>query len=304
MPTTYKDQFYTIDPGVPPAGGTAVTFQRSSFVDNDDDGLIRPNTGDTFEGNLITSVWQGDTLTIQVPGVGNITYTGVTYYIQGQPAVFTPTDGQVLQDGTFVSSTFVTNSTQTPVGNFGPTCFTPSTWIETATGPRLIETLAVGDWVTTLDDGSQQIRAIARQTAKAIGVFAPVRFEAGAIGNDTPLVISQQHRVLISDWRAEFFFGLEEVLVAAKHLVNGTSIRLTEGGMVEYIHLVFDSHHIIFAQGVPSESYYPAHAAGKGDAALRAEMKTLYPDLTEQPDVTWPMVRPVIRQNEAQMLAA
>ena len=304
MPTNYKDQFYTIDPGVPPAVGTAVTFQRSSFVDNDDDGLIRPNTGDMFEGNLITSVWQGDTLTIQVPGVGNITYTGSTFYVQGQPAVFTPTDGQVLQDGTFVSSTFVTTSTQTPVGSFGPTCFTPGTWIETESGPCLIDTLKVGDLVTTLDDGNQPIRLIARQAAKAIGNFAPVRFEADSIGNDAPFMVSQQHRILISDWRAELFFGLEEVLVAAKHLVNGKSIRLMEGGEVEYIHLLFDCHHIIFAQGVPSESCYPAHAAGQADAALLAEMKVLYPKLGGQTGASSPMVRPVIKQIEAQMLAA
>ncbi|MGJ8617105.1 MAG: Hint domain-containing protein [Sulfitobacter sp.] len=304
MPTAYEDQFYTIDPGNAPPVGTAVTFQRVEFIDNNDNGLIQPNTGDTYDGVQVTSVWQNDTVTINVPGVGNVTYTGVTFYLASGPAVFTPTDGQVLQDGTFVSSTFVNTSTQTPVGAFGPTCFTPGTMIDTPDGPKPIEDLKVGDMVTTLDHGAQPIRLITRDRFWAIGDFAPIRFDAGAIGNDAPLVVSPQHRMLITGWQAELYFGQNEVLVAAKHLVNGSSITHVTGGTVEYIHLMFDQHQIVFGGGVPSESYFPEYAMTGSDSAVMSELLMLFPKLKAHAETGWQLARPEVRRAEALLLAA
>jgi hypothetical protein len=304
MPTAYEDQFYSIDPGSPPAAGTPVVFQRVEFIDSDDNGLIQPSTGDTFNGVEVTRVWQGDTLTVNVPGVGDVTYTGVTFYLASGDPVFTPTDGQVLQDGTFVSSTFVTSSTQTPVGDFGPTCFTPGTLIETPDGMQLIEDLCVGDLVTTMDDGAQPIRLIARDRFRAVGDFAPIRFAIGAIGNDAPLLVSPQHRMLITGWQAELYFGQAEVLVAAKHLVNDHSITRVLGNVVEYIHLMFDSHQIIFGAGVPSESYFPEHAITAQDEDVLDEIFMLFPQFEANAGAGWQMARPVISRNEAQVLAA
>ena len=305
MPTAYEDQFYTIDPGAPPPAGTPVTFARVEFIDEDDNGLILNNSGDTWNGIAVTQVWQDDTLTINVPGVGNVTYTGVTFYFAGGvPAVFTPTDGQVLQDGTFVSSTFVVASTQTPVVDFGPTCFTPGTLIETATGDQAIETLQVGDFVQTLDDGVQPIRLIVRGRFRASGDLAPIRFAKGAIGNAAPLLVSPQHRMLIRGWQAELFFAQDEVLVAAKHLVNGDTITRQTGGMIEYIHLLFDKHQIIFGGGVPSESYYPQHALDAQDKGTMDEVLTLFPQLAAQVTQGCETARPVLRRTEAMLLAA
>jgi hypothetical protein len=304
MPTAYEDQFYTIDPGNPPPVGTSVTFQRVEFIDTDDNGLIQPNSGDTYNGIQITSVWRNDTLTINVPGVGNVTYTGVTFYLASGPAVFTPNDGQVLQDGTFVSSTFVNTSTQTPVGAFGPTCFTPGTPIDTPDGPRAIEDLRVGDLVTTLDHGAQPIRLITRDQFCAIDKFAPIRFAVGAIGNDAPLLVSPQHRMLITGWQAELYFGQDEVLVAAKHLVNGHSVTQVLGGTVEYIHLMFDQHQIVSGGGVPSESYFPEHAMNGQDADVMDEILMLFPEFRVNADIGWQLARSEVRKVEALLLAA
>lgn len=304
MPVTYKDQFFTVDPGSPPAFGTALTFQRLEYTDEDDDGNIETGTGDTFNGVIITQVWQDDTLTINVPGVGNVTYTGVTFYLASGSPVFTPTDGQVLQNGTFVSSTFVTTATQTPVVNFGPTCFTPGTWVETPTGRCLIEELQLGDLVNTMDDGPQPIKMIVDDTFRAVGDFAPIRFAKGAIGNDAPLVVSPQHRMLITGWQAELYFGQDEILVAAKHLVNDDTIRQVSGGRVQYIHLLFDAHQIIFAQGVPSESYFPGHALTASDDATRSEVQMLFPELVNYEAEVWQAVRPVLKRFESVLMAA
>lgn len=303
MPTTYKDQFYTIDPGNPPGVGTPVTVTRHTVVDNDDNGLIEPNTGDTWDGVQITSVWQGDELVIDLPGGGQITYVGVTYYLASGPAVFTPTDGQVLQDGTFADNDFVTNSTNHPVGTFGPTCFTPGTMIQTPEGLRAIETLAVGDLVETLDDGPQPVRHILRETVCGLHDHAPIRFAPGALDNDAVLMVSPQHRMLIRGWQAELLFGEDEVLVPAKHLLNGDTIVRAPQHTIDYIHLVFDAHQIIFAQGIPSESFFPGHVVAQSQGLVRAELADLVLDAQSAATPLHP-VRPVLRAPEAAVWAA
>lgn len=303
MPTNHSDQFYVMDPGNPPSSGTPLTVQNFNFVDNNDDGFIGTGVGDTFNGNPVTSVWVGDRVLVRYPDNSLDWITGVTFYVQGQPAVFTPTDGTILQDAVFVRSTFVTQSTQVQVGNLGPICFTPGTPIKTDRGLKPIETLRPGDRVRTRDNGFQTLRWIGIQEAKAEGDFAPVVFQPGVLGNPEALSVSQQHRVLVTGWRAQLFAGEDEVLVAAKHLVNRRDVVLRPGGRVTYVHILFDRHEIVRAGGVWSESYFPAHAAERGDAGLRAELSALYPEL--QATVScMTAARRVAKRHEAACLVA
>lgn len=304
MPITYTDQFYTIDPANPPSAGTSLVPQLTTFVDNNEDGQIGTGVGDTFGGTAITAVWVNDSITVNIVGVGDVTITGVTFYLATGPAVFTPTDGSVLQNATFVSSTFVNTSTQTPVGDLGPTCFTPGALIDTPDGQRLIETLKAGDMVNTFDHGPQPLLWIGRQKARAAGVFAPVHFDVGTIGNTTPIAVSQQHRMMISGWKAELYYGLPEVFVAAKHLVDGDAIQIRAGGIVEYIHILFAQHEVVWADGVPSESYYPGHALTNDDQAARHEIETLFPNTPSVTANKWRTARPVLRRPEALLLVA
>jgi len=280
----YKDQFFTIDPGNPPLGGTLLSVQRGEFNDNNNNGQINSGTaaGDTFNGIAITAVWRNDSITIDVPGVGIVTYTGVTLYLAGgNPAVFTPNDGQALQDGTFITSTFVFTSTNMPVGTFGPTCFTAGAQIEMAQGTRSNEDICEGDLVMTMDNGPQPVRLVLRQEVRAHEKFAPILFEAGSIGNDRPFMVSPEHRMLISDWRAQLLSGCDDLLIAAKSLFNGDTVRIVEGGVVEYIHLVFDEHQIIFADGCPSENCLPDSGLAQQEDAQRAELLALFPNLSD-----------------------
>jgi Hint domain len=48
-------------------------------------------------------------------------------------------------------------------------------------------------------------------------------------------------------------FGDAEVLVAAKDLVNGRSVRRCADGPVDYVQLVLDAMQVIYVQGVPTE---------------------------------------------------
>lgn len=159
-------------------------------------------------------------------------------------------------------------------------CFVAGTRLLTARGQRRIDRLQTGDRVMTADHGLQPIRWIGARSVPAQGRFAPIAFEAGAIGNTRALRVSPEHRMLLRGWQAEVCFGEPEVLIAAKHLVNDRTIRPAPGGMVTYLHIVFDRHEIVFAEGAASESLHLGDMALSGlTAAARAEILALFPQL-------------------------
>jgi len=142
-------------------------------------------------------------------------------------------------------------------GRSGIPCFTAGTRIATDNGDRQIEELCVGDRVFTRDHGMRPVRWIGSRKVEAKDQFAPVQIKPGVFnGMLSPLTVSQRHRVLFSGYRSQLLFGVSEVLVAAKDLVDGVAVDFRSGGDVTYIHLMFDSHEIIYANGVPTESFH------------------------------------------------
>lgn len=304
MPTNYSDQFFVMDPGNPPSSGTFLAVQNFGFVDRNDDGLISVGVGDQVNGRTVTAVYVGDQIRVTMNGVTQW-ITGVTFYVSGGPAIFTPTDGTILSNATFRSSTWVPNSTQIAVGTLGPPCFTPGTMILTPAGEVPVEDLAPGDLVMTRDDGAQPLRWTGRRRVDATGDFAPVRFAAGTIGNSSPLLVSPQHRILITGWQAELACGIAEVFVAAKHLVDGHQITRAAQDSIDYIHLMFDRHQIVTSNGAPTESFFPGDVILEGDRAIRAELNALFPALEAMcPPEEWRTARPVARGAELRCLAA
>ncbi|MBU9699204.1 Hint domain-containing protein, partial [Rhodobacteraceae bacterium HSP-20] len=172
---------------------------------------------------------------------------------------------------------------QFSIENTGIICFVRGTRVTTADGERGIEELVAGDLVKTRDHGYQPIRWIGSTVVPATGRLAPIVFEVGAIGNARRLKVSPQHRMLLGGWQAELLFDEPEVLVAAKMMVNDTTIRPEEGGEVEYFHMLFDAHEIVYAEGAASESFHPGHQ-GWGALAeeAREEILTLFPMLEGQ----------------------
>lgn len=167
-------------------------------------------------------------------------------------------------------------------------CFTAGTAILTPEGNRPVEDLRPGDLVVTRDNGVQPLRWVGQRRVRASGEFAPIQFEIGALSNAKPLLVSPNHRMLITGPSAQYLFSEREVLVAAKFLVNDTDIRRAPGGWVTYVHLLFDAHEIVWAEGCGSESLLPSCAiqgAERMDAASLREVELLYPELkmTEQP---------------------
>ncbi|SDX37328.1 Hint domain-containing protein [Litoreibacter albidus] len=130
-------------------------------------------------------------------------------------------------------------------------CFCSETAILTPSGPRAVDDIGAGDLVQTADNGVQPVLWVGRRTLTAAQLaanrkYAPVLIATGALGNTAPLVVSQQHRLLLGNR-----------FVKAKHLVDAPRIpaRLALGKRrMSYIHLLLEDHQVLFANGAGAES--------------------------------------------------
>ncbi|NAZ36413.1 Hint domain-containing protein [Rubellimicrobium sp. CFH 75288] len=133
--------------------------------------------------------------------------------------------------------------------------FARGTRIALASGAQVpVEDLRPGDRVLTRDDGPQPLRWIGCRTVRATGAFAPVVIRAGALHNAGDLVLAPDHRIFVWQREDRLGAGRAEVLVRVRHLVNGDSVQIREGGFVDYFQLLFDDHQIVFAEGIAAES--------------------------------------------------
>jgi hypothetical protein len=71
-----------------------------------------------------------------------------------------------------------------------------------------------------------------------------------------------------------------EVLIPAKALVDMRGVRRMQGcRQVTYVHLVFDRHEIVRAEGSWTESFFPgAYALSACDRATREEIFRIFPE--------------------------
>ncbi|MEO1025128.1 MAG: Hint domain-containing protein [Pseudomonadota bacterium] len=179
-------------------------------------------------------------------------------------------------------------------------CFCEGTEIETPNGSVPVEALVVGDLVTTLDSGPQPIVRVASRAVSVAEQLSdpslrPVLFHAGAFGNERDLLVSQQHRVLVSGWSAEINFGCDQVLVPAKALVNDETIKIAPPDAARrYFHLLFADHQLVRSNGILTESLFPG-ADGAFPDGVREYHKLFGAEAT---------ARPVIRTRDARVLAA
>lgn len=243
----------------------------------------------TVDGSENNDSGVGDTLDLN--SLGDLFIPGsITYYTPDQ------------ENGTFT----LTNGTVVNFANIETIiCFARGTRIETPNGPRHIEDLQEGDLVLTLDNGPRPIRWIGSREVPATGRFAPIEFAAGAVDNNETLTVSPQHRMLLGGWRAEILFGASEILAPAKYLINDRTIRRREGGTVEYFHILFDTHEVVFAEGAPSESLYPSDLSLSALAeSSREEIFEIFPELRAMPYADVSTARRCLKEHEAQLLIA
>lgn len=184
-------------------------------------------------------------------------------------------------------------------------CFVAGTMIATVDGDRPVETLTEGDLILTHDNGLQPLRWIGRRTIAALDNMAPIHIAKGAFGNHDALSVSPQHRILVTASFAELWFGEPEVLVAAKDLVNGRDVTIQEGGEVEYVHLLFDRHEVIYSAGLATESFLPGpQTALSFDRAIIDEITTIFPEIDASTGEGYsPAARRILKGYEARILS-
>ena len=183
--------------------------------------------------------------------------------------------------GGLVFSGATGNASSFTVENTGVVCFASGTRILTTEGERLIETLRVGDRIITRDNGVQTLRWIGKRDLSQTDLarnpkLHPIHLSPKLTGGDLPLIVSPQHGVV-------FNVDGEETLVRAIHLarLQGGAARVMHGcRKVSYFHIMFEDHQIVFANGAPSESFFPGHfALAALESDVRSEIYELFPDL-------------------------
>ena len=191
-------------------------------------------------------------------------------------------------------------------------CFTPGTRLRTETGDVAIEDLGPGDRLLTRDSGPQEVLWTGHRRMSGARLFAmpdqrPIRLRRGALGLDRPdadLIVSPEHRVLVTGRAARDLWGEPEVLVRAADLVGDRTITVDHSlRETWYIHLMLERHEIIWANGLEVETFHPGFMGlDHIDDLQRGLLFDLRPELAANPDLYGAPVRRMVTRAEAAIL--
>ncbi len=242
---------------------------------NDDDGVLHYTFGTSENGTTIflhaqDAVGLYNVVTGETYGLYN--WSGAPYTVStasgdpfaGQTATLLDNTGQVTgltslerqDDGTYTVA-------QPPVPGSSYICFTKGTQILTVNGEQPVESLSVGDTVVTKDLGARKILWIGQATFNGSEALPenlrPITIKAHAFGPNVPsrdTDLSPNHAVLQDHWKAALHFGQREVLTVAKSLVVSDVAVWRNVASVTYFHILLESHSLIQANGMWSESLF------------------------------------------------
>lgn len=194
----------------------------------------------------------------------------------------------------------------------GVICFAAGTRIGAPGGARPVEALRPGDRVFTHDDGAREViwtgqcRLSARHLRQRPDL-RPVRLRAGALCAGCPdrdLLVSPDHRILLRGAAARRLYNVPEVLVRAGDLLDDRRITIdrTLGG-ITYVHLMLARHQIVWANGLATDSFHPAHTSPAGLASdQRAALLQAFPALAHSMERYGEAARRCLDTAEAELL--
>ena len=222
-----------------------------------------------------------------------------------------PADTDLWVVRTQMEAAEVHRVTERPTGMI---CFTPGTRIRTDVGDIAIEDIREGDRIQTKDNGCQDVLWRGQKRLSGARLYAmpelrPIRLRRGALGVDRPdedLIVSPAHRMLVKGAKARALFNTDEVLVAARDLIDDARVvrdhNLTE---VTYVHLMLPRHEVVFANGLETESFHPAGAAFESLAdEQRDRLSALMPGLETDPMGYGDYARRSLSRAEAALLTS
>lgn len=303
-----------------PHTGTFTVGVAGKVTIDDSDGIDDSTFGDfTHTGgadvpdqdvsaSTVAGINAGDTIDLRYKYTitGSDGSSGTIYFVATNSAAnYGPlfvSDAPLSPGVTYTFGTFNTDGAA-PYSSLVP-CFTNGTRIITETGEKRIETLKEGDRILTRDNGYQTLQWIGRCTVPAVGKAAPIRIAKDVLGNSSELLVSPNHRMLIVAAVADLYFGERELLISAKHLLKNEGITKRSGGMITYVHLLFDRHQIVVANGAFSESFFPGPAGLNSlENDTRHEVLELFPELkSKAPAAFQQTARLCLNKREAAVL--
>ncbi|SFJ50763.1 Hint domain-containing protein [Jannaschia pohangensis] len=209
--------------------------------------LTHPDTGATVQVGVVRvsiddgSFGNGATLAEVFIFDGPIDPT-VTYSVTA--INYSPGNGP---SNTYAYSTFSDGAVQSG----GVVCFVAGTLIRTARGEVPVQSIRPGDRVQTVDHGLHEVLWCGNRRFDHLQLvrtprLRPVRIAEGMVGNDRPLLVSPQHRIVVGDY-----------FVKACDLprIAGLSARIARGvAHVWYVHLLLEDHQVLLANGAQAES--------------------------------------------------
>lgn len=315
--------------GDPINGGPLSAGIEETAIVVDDDDFFEPSTGDTgaqlsIEGvDIESSAWpsyvgSGVEMYSATVGGAPVTFAYLTAANDGEDDAvdrIVVLSGSISPGDTISGITATTSNTNIEYSTIpGVVCFTPGVMVSTPKGAIAIEHLRVGDLVITADNGLQAVRWIGQKQMSGARLAAhphlqPVLIKAHAFGQNAPerdMHVSPQHRMFLNSAKSQMIFGEREILVPAKALVNDASIMVDRAATaVTYIHMMFDKHELINANGSWSESFHPG-AVGLNalEETSRAELLEIFPILARNPNRYGTSVRKALSVQEARLLTS
>ena len=200
-----------------------------------------------FNGDVVTGFALGDTIVLD--GV-----TGLSTSFDAATGVLSMTEGGTTDtlhfEGTLPGVLDVLDPADTMI-TLVP-CFAAGTRIATPQGEVAVEALRPGDKVLTVMGEALPIIWVGQRSIDCARHpdperVRPICVQAHAFAQGAPhrdLLLSPDHAILA-----------QGVLIPAKQLVNGTTIRQLDSLTVSYHHIELPRHAVILSEGLPTESY-------------------------------------------------
>ncbi|GGE42522.1 Hint domain-containing protein [Actibacterium pelagium] len=182
--------------------------------------------------------------------------------------------------------------------------FTPGTLVETPSGQRPIQELGTGDVVLNKKGVAVQIRWKSSAMLNFHELYGnrhllPVFIQKSALGRNLPerdMAVSQNTWLDAECCQRVGVLMMDEDRVPAKKLLDGHGIRRADPDALSYIHIHFDRHEIIKANGLWVECYSPLDSDnGVRRNAQRTELYAVFPEMRDKKADTFSRKPVVIR---------
>lgn len=171
-------------------------------------------------------------------------------------------------------------------------CFSAGTYITTDQGDIAVENLKQGQMVLTRDNGYQPVRWIGKRPMSGRHLLdnphlKPVLVRQDTFGKGLPFAdmkLSQNARVPLAS-AAHVHLGREkDDRVSIKHMVNHGTVQAIDTLGLSYVHVMFDQHEIISANGIWIEAFNVQDQSLRNVGnAQRLEIYEIFPNLKTRP---------------------